>query len=58
MMRLKVKYVHTVRKVCFSEIQSRVASGQHWNLDVLLTVTYIKIIWENILLELQETACA
>lgn len=57
MMRLKVKYVHTVRKICFSEIQSRVARAQHWNLDILLIVTYIKIIWENIHLELQETAC-
>lgn len=55
-MRLKVKYAQTVRKVSFSEIQSGVASGQHWNLDIFLTVIYVKTIWENIYLELQETA--
>lgn len=55
-MRLKVKYAQTVRKVSFSEIQRGVASGQHWNLDIFLTVIYIKTIWENIYLELQETA--
>ena len=55
-MRLKVKYVQAVRKVSFSEIQNGVASGQRWNLDIFLTVIYIKTIWENIYLELQETA--
>lgn len=53
---MKVKYAQTVRKVCFSEIPSGVASGQHRNLDILLTVIYIKTIWKAIYLELQGTA--